>query len=693
MISPRRFLFPKALRTLWPVALLFIVALIPRLIGVGAFLTADEKNWVGRGVEYLRALRDFRINDTLQTTHPGIPTLVVAGASVAVAERITGTTFSFDNIRLFATAAQLPMIVINSLLVALLYLAARQVIPRAPAFLGALVLALDPFVVGYSKIVHVDAFLAGFTAIAVFLILAHVRAPSARSLVFAGCATGLAILAKLPAVVLLPFAAVALFSRREAWSARVLRENLRRFTQFLLLAGTTMLVLWPALLWVPDPLGNVKTVKRDVVTAVTLPHYTSEQYSLNPWQYPATILVRSTWPTLLGAALFFLFLISGRRTRNAALIPPRDTAGPPFGTDIHYGMPDRRTSWLLVTFVVLFLIEMTLGGKKGDRYVLPLFPFLDFFAAAGITAAFDALSRRRVHPVIARRLLPAAVLLLPLVFTLVRLGPYAIAQYNWPLPPNLSQELGWGEGLERVAAYLNALPDGNKIPAASWYPEELAAYAERQILPLTAHEQLPVGYVVLYRNMFGRPLGHIANDFLDEYFDRQTPVHSVSVNGLPYAWVYRKASYSGVVGELTPEVTLVAELPVSRGVFRGVRLYVATYTGRANSGLLSLELRERLDGPAVRTASVSVRPEMDNQWVEALFVTPFTVERDDARLFLSLRGVGTAQGNAPTLRVAPHETDQPRFWYRRGGLPSVEAFAERTDRNGRLGVEAIADAP
>ena len=93
--------------------------------------------------------------------------------------------------------------------------------------------------------------------------------------------------------------------------------------------------------------------------------------------------------------------------------------------------------------------------------------------------------------------------------------PYAISYSNPLFPDNLSQELGWGEGLEQVGAWLSDTePDA---VVASWYPEELGAYTAAQVAHINAHEQTQVRYVVLYRNMFGRAPDHPANNFIDEY--------------------------------------------------------------------------------------------------------------------------------------------------------------------------------
>ena len=316
--------------------LLFIVALAPRLVGLGQFLTVDEKNWVGRGWEFTRAIKEFRFNDTLQTTHPGIPTLLVSGLSSAATSRALERPFSFDDLRIYALASRVPLAIINSLLVVALFLSVRGFLADLPSFLFGLVLAFDPFLVAHSRLVHVDALLTGFLTLSVLLLLRAEEVRSEALLAWSAVAGGLAILSKLPALALVPFVVLVLFSKDRLWrrspsletpgdtpevpSAHLALKRvsdpwetrlglLRLGAQWLTVVLATILLFMPGLLWVPDPVGNAKIIKRDLIVAVSAPHFREDEYTLDPWYYPATLLTRSTIPTLLGFTLFLTFLL------------------------------------------------------------------------------------------------------------------------------------------------------------------------------------------------------------------------------------------------------------------------------------------------------------------------------------------------------------------------------------------------
>src|SRR5262245_54947368 len=54
---------------------LFVVALLPRIFGLGLFLTSDEPLWLTRSIFFAEALLTDRPASTLQTGHPGVTTM------------------------------------------------------------------------------------------------------------------------------------------------------------------------------------------------------------------------------------------------------------------------------------------------------------------------------------------------------------------------------------------------------------------------------------------------------------------------------------------------------------------------------------------------------------------------------------------------------------------------------------------
>ncbi len=619
-------------------AVVLVVAAIPRLIDLGVFLTADEKNWMGRSYEFIRAFKDWRFNDMLQTTHPGVTTMWVAGAAITAKMMLSHIPFSFNNLVHFVAAAQLPIALLNTLAVPALYVLLRLLLPdrRNLALIASLFMALDPFLIGYSRVVHVDALLASFLILAALAVLLYVeRYYSRRWLVISALLAGLAILTKAPGVFIIPFFILAVFIKEKLllFGKPVLIARLRDFTMWLTLIVILFLLAWPALLWVPNPGGNVLLLKRDIRQAAITPHNMVEDYTLNPWHYPATLLARSTPINLALVIISVLGLVGILRRQGLAPVLSR-------------------TWLLLLAYVLFFGLMMTLGAKKGDRYILPVFPALDLLAALGLVTLHQVLPGKT------KRLVAAFGILLVLMmsYTLYRYHPYTIAYSNPLFPDNLSQELGWGEGLEQVGAWLSAQSD--KSTVASWYPEELAAYTSADVVHINAHEQGQIGYVVLYRNMFGRAPDHPASNFIDEYYNKREPVFVARVIGKEFAWVYKKKTYTQVVGELVAGRRVGQTLTADYKNLGALDILTATYKQRAKSGTLKVALKDKPGGQVLQQWDVPVQDLEDDKWLTLPLPVGASYQTGQS-LWLEVYAEGTSAGDAPTIRFSSKSNYRP----------------------------------
>jgi len=644
--------FKKNKGVLLEALIILVVALVPRLYGLGLFLTADEKNWVGRSAEFIKAWRHLRINDTLQTTHPGITVMWVAGLAVYAAQQFYHTLFNFNDILKFATFAQVPMAIVNSILVAIIFVLLRKLLPRGLAYIAGLALALDPYLIGFAKIVHVDAFLTGFLTAAILLLLLYDKTKSRwaywLSIVFAA----LAILTKLPAIVVFPFAGI-LFAIPQGMNIRVkplrgltliILKQIKLFGVWLLAVILLVVLLWPSLWWVPHPADNIGQVGKDMTVATLQPHDMDEAYTMAVWHYPTTIVSKLTISIELGLVCLVVMLIyAPTRKKILELITWRQII-------------------FLFLFVLIFMVEMTIGAKKGDRYVLPVFPVLIILGTTGVYGMVNYLFVRYGKKTCIA--LAGIIILSAALITLAKLGPYELAYYNPLFRPNISQELGWGEGFDQVAKYLDKQPDKDIV--ASWYPEELGALTKKTVLHINAHQQNKIGYVVLYHNMFGRSPDHWANDFIDEYYKKRTPVFVARVNGLEYAWVYKKPVVNGIVGEILPGQAVVIKELLKTDNLSAVSVAVATYSGKATAGSMTLHVKTTLTGSDLRTVRIEAKQLQDGGLTKFSFEPLSGISGHEVYFIFTTQSV--TPGSAPTLRIAKDEPNATYSFVKQGSL-------------------------
>jgi len=660
------------------IAVIFAVALIPRISDLGTFLTADEKNWMGRSFEFVRAFHDLRFNDMLQTTHPGVTTLWVSGLAIMAKSIMAQVSFTNTNLIYFVKTSQFSIAIVNALIIpaiyALLVLVLRN---RLLAAASALFILFDPFIVGYSRVVHVDALMGSLLTLAVLSSMLYAKYLSRPWLIASAVLSTLAILTKVPAIFIAPFMLVALavYHPRALLSLHFLKDRAKDAVVWILFGVVITLIIWPALLWVPNPAGNVMQLNKDISTAAVTPHDSNEEYGLDITHYPYALLARSTPVTLIGAL---------------------------FGCEVlvwfSYKKRIPKEMLLVVVYLFGFVLMMTLGAKKGDRYIVPAFFALDILAAYGLVWVgslltspspsfvrrgmrwFLPLTKGEQEGVSRGGVIIALLSTLYLLYIIISYHPYELAYSNPFFRDNLSQELGWGEGLDQVAVWLNK--NHPNAVVASWYPEELGTFTSAVVLHINAHTQNPVNYIVLYQNMFGRAPDYYANDFIDEYYKKQNPVFVVKIAGKEYAWVYEKPSYTSSIGELNSQTIAVQEVSVDHNDLAGFQFLPATHFGKSDTGVFSITVSKTLNGPAIFATNIPVTEVKDTAWQQVIFPDSIQIAKDE-HLFVNMRGVGTADPY-PSIRYSQADIRTTPIYISRTGNP-----ADAKQKTGTLGIQLL----
>jgi hypothetical protein len=305
-----------------------------------------------------------------------------------------------------------------------------------------------------------------------------------------------------------------------------------------------------------------------------------------PWFYPYVIPFRLTPITLVGALVSVPVIAGGLAT----LAHSKDDGGAtPTFADSRYV-----AAGLLWFFVVSLLLFGTLSPKKQDRYLLPLFPMLDMLAAFAVveigrlgnqgiresasrtpalragasvthhasrfigSASFRMFYVLRFTQYVLRST-PYAVLIALLLIHALPIAtayPYYLAYFN-PLMGGLPRAVkttlvGWGEGMEQVADYLNQRPDADDLYVAAVPSQTLLPYFRGDGENFYTNDVgLRADYVVLYISQVQRMA---PSPDIVRYFQMQDPEHVVTVRGVPFAWIYRGPQL--ITADVPPQATL-----------------------------------------------------------------------------------------------------------------------------------------
>ncbi len=495
--------------------LVLALAALPRLTSGHTLVTADEPRWFTRTIQFGASVAARDWAGTYQSGHPGVTVLWLGALAtgfqpVRSAEDSTLRTFS-EPVRAEFWAARRTLALAASALLALVVLLAARVVGMWAALLGGVLLALDPWLVAHSRILHLDGLLSLLAAVAVLSSLAYWQCQGGSGfLVLSGVAAGLAVLTKSSALAFLP-PVLLLLATGGAWPARP--GGWRRLLQGLGLqagiASVTALIVWPAL-WV-DPLGTTLRVLRFGLETGGVSHGLGSFFlghEINdpgPLFYPVALAFRLSPLALLGLVAWAL--------------PRRGWLGRMDSM--------RATRWLAASAVVIVLV-MAAAPKKQDRYVLPTVPLVSVVAATGLCRAVAATISRAEPRSLAVGGLGLAQLALcastrPVFFSAYSplLGGGAVAQQVIPV--------GWGEGLRPIVRYLNQrLSSPGQTVAV---PTTVRLALEAQLRARVRENSSPrhADYQVTYINAEQRGHGASKDGRL---------VLTVRINGVDYAHLY-----------------------------------------------------------------------------------------------------------------------------------------------------------
>lgn len=542
---------------LWLIlGVLLLAILVPRLLALDQFVTPDERKWLARSGNFYQALSQGDFASTFQREHPGV-TVMWAGTAgflwkyPAYADEAPGQfgwkyeeiepflhQQGYDPLELLETG-RLFVVVGITIVLGVSFLLAVRLLGFWPAAIGFVLIAFDPFHVGLSRLLHLDALVSSLMLLSLLAFFTYLyRGRHRTDLVLSAVAAGLAWLTKSPAFFLAPF--VGLVMLVEMWrdwrsgqyaATAAFRRAVVPLIGWAAVGWLVFVVTWPAM-WV-DPISSLYQIFNTAEAYATEGHLNPTYFAGTVTEgdpgwlfYPINYVWRATPAALLGLVLAGVALVLRR--------PPLETPA------------SRRTTVGFFLFALLFTAFMSLGAKKFDRYLLPIYAPLDLIAGVGWTAVVLFLVNRRSLLQRAAPLIAVLVIALQL-FGTVRTFPYYLSYYN-PLVGGAARApdvmlIGWGEGLDQAARYLNAKPDAEQLSVSAWYGDGPFSYyfaGEQRPIRFNSNitniiRWLTTDYVVLYANQWQRRL---PTEELLNYFAEQTPEKVVTIDGLEYVRIY-----------------------------------------------------------------------------------------------------------------------------------------------------------
>jgi len=548
----RSWLFsPTLVRGLF-VTILFLVAFVPRVVQP----VSRPLVWYLRSAYFLEDILTGSLADAVYSEHPGVPFMWMAGIGLKVYWALSGIRPAaesvppdFEPIHFFGpvpvneiAAALVPVAVFIALAILGAYLLLRRLFGARTGVVAGLLLALSPYYLAQSKVLHLDATMAALMLLSALTMLVYRREAHWRWVALSGALGGLAVLTKIPAVFLVPFCALVLLADLALEPPRSPRAIVSRLFLpmglWLLAAAAVYVLAWPVM-WV-DPGKGLAAVSSGVTRHLTTAHDSPTLFlgqvtrdDPGPLFYVVSLVFRMSEVELV-------FLVTGALAVAGSLVrraqPPREAQRNAPARSLDYA--------LLVVYAVAYLAQMSLGAKKMPRYVLPSLMALTILAAAGIVAWAEGLAAGRRRPQLALMVLPVliqAAVILPR-------HPYYGTWLNWLAggPPAAANAIligEEGEGYAELTSYLNAQPSASDLTAAAQLKHVFNQTFRGTTVEVGEGAATPSGeadYVAFHRNYTSRDYKIDAWGPVWERYAARTPERMVSFDGVPYAWLYAK---------------------------------------------------------------------------------------------------------------------------------------------------------
>jgi 4-amino-4-deoxy-L-arabinose transferase-like glycosyltransferase len=510
---------------------IFLSALLPRLGALDRYNTPDELRWVARSLRFSTALAQGDFASTMQSGHPGVVTMWLGSLGIRWQHALPAALPEFDPqnaevarfLAQYLAAARLPVILVVALNLVVLFLLLDRLIDRRAAFLAAGLIALDPFAVALGGILHVDALLMTFSlnSLAALGVALNSQRTS-RWLVVSGGLAGLALLSKSPAAILgvatsIIIALDGVRQRRSAW------QVIRRLLIWGASAAVIFFVVYPAMWAAP-----VKTILRMRTTAE---NFSETAHTVNyfngsnardpgPLFYPIVLAFRSTPILWLGLMAGVVLIVRAKSEHDQRL---------------------RSIAWVYWVFALVFIGVITLGAKKLDRYVLPALEALYIVSALGLAFVIESVGTRNnadtadkkrkwvLNGAVAVLLIISALQFIPAWPLTLRaynplLGGYAGAQQILPVGGGESAEVGRAL---RVSPYADeGIAVSDIVGTAPYFTGELVA--------TTAVGLTRADFMLFTASDF-----QLTPDVTQKWIGEAAPVMTITVQGRPYAWLYR----------------------------------------------------------------------------------------------------------------------------------------------------------
>jgi len=342
----------------------------------GTLMNVDQQHWTARSYNFIKAVEKPKFLETFQDPKPGVTVMWASGLSLELFLNLYQSKYDFkpqfyiyETFPLVDFALKAPLVLLNALFLILSSIIVAKLFDNKTGLVYLVLLSLHPFYLSINRFLHVDGSLNVFMNLTVLLFLLYIKYLNSKSafkyLTLSGMCAGLALLTKTQALILPCFIAFC-FAILVSIKKIKFTTALLNYLVWLLILIATFFVFFPAM-WVA-PVKVVSEIYREAFY-VALTGNTRVHDIL---YYFLTLPRIFLWPYLISYVLAIVYLL------QSYIKSPR---------------PSTITALMLIlilSFSMMYFLEMSFVKQKIERYLLPLFPTFVLFVAQFIVTVSNS---------------------------------------------------------------------------------------------------------------------------------------------------------------------------------------------------------------------------------------------------------------------------------------------------------------
>lgn len=391
--------------------LVFLGTRIPRL--QNDIFSTDAVYWHHRSQNFIKALQSKDYIKTYQMYHPGVTLMWTTGLTAGAVSQVNNLDidFIFNNLRDFHYLAKLTLVFWQLVLALISIYLLSKIFDYKKALFMILLLSVEPFFVGNSRLLHLDAQIAFYFIIGLSLSYLSIKSKNLLYPIFAGVFFGLGSLSKSIALGGLAFGSVApavLLVFNKKYLKALINFSLV-LVSFVVIYFGLFPALWVDAKWVLTDMFN-RSFKAGKIKGHKQIFMGKETHDPGFWFYPVLFFLKLSLVTIVG---FLAYYFGGFA----------DAVAKGFGKVKIKKIFEYVKNMPFVTYATIFYLGyftvITFFDKKVDRYPIPLYPFFAMIAVLG----FYWFSKKL-------RWILLAFTSLTLIFTLLRSFPHYMTYTN-----------------------------------------------------------------------------------------------------------------------------------------------------------------------------------------------------------------------------------------------------------------------